>query len=51
MGLSGGFDGSAGSAGAGAGGVVGFSGWNLGRARAADLLARHPADSALTCPT
>ena len=36
---------------AGAGGVVGFSGWNLGRARAADLLARHPADSALTCPT
>jgi hypothetical protein len=49
VGMSGGFDGTAGSA--TAGGVVGFSSWNLGRARAADLLDRHPADSALTCPT
>jgi Domain of unknown function (DUF4173) len=52
LGMSGGFDGTAGSAGsANAGGVVGFSGWNLGRARAADLLDRHPADNAVTCPT
>jgi hypothetical protein len=49
--MSGGFAGSAGPAPADVGGVVGFSGWNLGRARAADLLARHPADSALSCPT
>jgi hypothetical protein len=49
LGMSGGFDGPAGSA--RAGGVVGFSSWNLGRARAADLLARHPANGALTCPT
>ena len=49
LGMSGGFDGSAGPA--NAGGVVGFSGWNLGRARAADLLDRHPADNAVTCPT
>jgi len=51
LGMSGGFAGSARSAPANAGGVVGFSGWNLGRARAADLLARHPAERALSCPT